>query len=175
MTYRGDLAAAALAAALSAPSSAQTPTTPPAPAAQSTMAGTLRSTPLEPFVYQPAAEVAAMTHFPDKKTHSKVISDHEYYWVEYVTRGDSGNNAEAHGHWYDYIHVLDGEGTITVGGTQDGARDAGNQEMRGGTLNGAKTITLKPGDRLVIPPGLPHLFTATKGNTFTYLIFKQRA
>ena len=176
MTCRICLAALALAAAFSTPSFAQMssaqPTTPPA--AQSTTTGSLRATPVEPFVYQPAAEVAAMTHFPDRKTHSKVVVDHENYWIEYVTRGDSGNNPEAHGHWYDYIHVLDGEGTITVGGTQDGARDAGNQEMRGGTLNGAKTITLKPGDRLVIPPGLPHLFTATKGNVFTYLIFKQR-
>ena len=33
---------------------------------------------------------------------------------------------------------------------------------------------LHPGDRLVIPPGLPHLFTATAGHTFTYVIFKQK-
>ena len=70
--------------------------------------------------------------------------------------------------------MLDGEGTIQYGGTQDGARDAGNAEIRGGTLNGAKTITLHAGDRLVLPPGLPHLFGATSGNTFTYLIFKHK-
>jgi len=140
----------------------------------STPAPTLRATPFEPFLYQTAKEVDALTHKPDGKVASAVVSDHEYYYVEYVTRADSGNNPEAHGHWYDYIHVLGGEGTITYGGTQPGARDVGQAEMRGGTLEGAKTITLHPGDRLVIPPGLPHLFSATKGNTFTYLIFKQR-
>lgn len=157
-------------AALAMPSMAQSQ----APAAQAAPAGTLRSTPVEPFLYQPAAEVKAMTQWPDRKSHSKVVSDHEYYFIEYVTRGDSGNNPEAHGHWYDYIHVLDGEGTVTYGGSQDGGRDTGNAEIRGGALNGAKTITLHAGDRLVMPPGMPHLFTATKGNTFTYLIFKQR-
>jgi quercetin dioxygenase-like cupin family protein len=135
---------------------------------------TLRSTPFEPFIYQPAAQVEALTHKPDGKTASAVVSDHEYYYIEYVTRGPTGNNPEAHGHWYDYIHVLAGEGTITYGGTQQDAKDVGQAEMRGGTMVGARTITLRPGDRLVIPPGLPHLFTATPGNTFTYLIFKQR-
>ena len=90
-----------------------------------------------------------------------------------MSPGRSTPPSEAHGHWYDYIHVLDGEGTITYGGTQQGAHDAGDLEMRGGALVGGKTITLHPGDRLVIPPGLVHLFTATPGHTFTYLIFKQ--
>ena len=156
------------------PASAQTQP-PAAPlTAQTAAGGTLRATPPDSFVYQPAAEVKALSQWPDRKTHSKVVVDHENYFVEYVTRGDSGNNAETHGHWYDYIHVLDGEGTITYGGTQDGARDVGNAEIRGGTINGAKTIPLNAGDRLVLPPGLPHLFTATSGNTFTYLIFKHK-
>ena len=42
------------------------------------------------------------------------------------------------------------------------------------TLVGGKFQLLHPGDRLVIPPGVPHLFTAIPGHTFTYLIFKQR-
>ena len=156
------------------PVSAQTQP-PAAPlTAQTAAGGTLRATPPDSFVYQPAAEVKALSQWPDRKTHSKVVVDHENYFVEYVTRGDSGNNAETHGHWYDYIHVLDGEGTVTYGGTQDGARDVGNAEIRGGTNNGAKTIPLHSGDRLVLPPGLPHLFTATSGNTFTYLIFKHK-
>jgi hypothetical protein len=131
------------------------------------------ATPFDAFVYQPAAEVAALTHRTDGKPQSKIVIDHETYFIEYVTR--VVNTApEAHGHWYDYIHVLDGEGSITYGGVQQGATDAGQQEMRGGTLVGGKFQLLHPGDRLVIPPGMPHLFTAIPGHTFTYLIFKQR-
>jgi hypothetical protein len=131
------------------------------------------ATPFDAFVYQPAAEVEAMTKLKDGRSASRIVIDHETYFIEYVTRGIN-TQPEAHGHWYDYIHVLSGEGSITYGGTQDGATDAGQLEMRGGKLVGGKTQILHPGDRLVVPPGLPHLFTATPGNTFTYLIFKQR-
>ena len=31
-----------------------------------------------------------------------------------------------------------------------------------------------PGDTALIPPGMPHIFTATPGHTFTYLIFKHK-
>src|SRR5215472_16477021 len=133
----------------------------------------LHTSPNDAFVYQPAKEVEAMTHRTDGKPQSKIVIDHENYFIEYVTRVVN-TQSEAHGHWYDYIHVLDGEGTITYGGTQQGAHDTGDLEMRGGALVGGKTVTLHPGDRLVIPPGLVHLFTATPGHTFTYLIFKQK-
>jgi mannose-6-phosphate isomerase-like protein (cupin superfamily) len=157
------LAAAAL-AALPFTASAQTSAPAPPPP---------HATQFEPFVYQPAAEVEAMTHKPGGKTVSVITSDHETYFIEYVTRGIN-TAPEAHGHWYDYIQVLDGEGSITYGGTQEGATDSGQLEMRGGKLVGGKLQLLHPGDRLVIPPGLPHLFTAIPGHTFTYLIFKQR-
>ncbi len=139
------------------------PAAPPAP----------HATGFDGFLYQPRAEVEALTHRSDGKPQSKIVIDHETYYIEYVTRVVN-TQPEAHGHWYDYIHVLDGEGSITYGGTQEGGTDAGQQEIRGGRLVGGKLQLLHPGDRLVIPPGLPHLFTATPGHTFTYLIFKQR-
>ena len=149
-------------ASLPLAASAQT-AAPPAP----------HTTPPDAFVYQPAAEVEALTHRTDGKPQSKIVIDHENYFIEYVTRVIN-TNAEAHGHWYDYIHVLDGEGSITYGGVQEGAKDVGQLEMRGGKMVGGTFQLLHPGDRLVIPPGMPHLFTATPGHTFTYLIFKQR-
>jgi quercetin dioxygenase-like cupin family protein len=134
----------------------------------------LHSTPTDPVVFQPAAEVEAMTRLADgKTTASKIVVDHENYFIEYVTRA-ANTQAEAHGHWYDYVHVLAGEGTVTYGGTQEGGRDTGDLEVRGGTLVGAKTQLLHAGDRIVLPPGVPHLFTGTPGHTLTYLIFKQR-
>ena len=167
MPIRRFLIVAAL-AALPLTASAQTPagmaTAPPAP----------HTVPFDAFVYQPAADVEAMTHRTDGKPQSKIVIDHENYFIEYVTRVIN-TNAEAHNHWYDYIHVLDGEGSITYGGTQDGGTDSGLGEIRGGKLVGGKLQILHPGDRLVIPPGMPHIFTATPGHTFTYLIFKQKA
>ena len=164
MTFHRLLIVAAL-AALPLAASAQ-PQGAPAPAAP-------HNTSFDAFIYQPAANVAAMTHRTDGKPQSKIVIDHENYFIEYVTRVIN-TNAEAHNHWYDYIHVLEGEGSITYGGTQEGGTDSGLGEIRGGKLVGGKFQILKPGDRLVIPPGMPHIFTATTGHTFTYLIFKQR-
>ena len=165
MTFHRLLIVAAT-AALPLAASAQ-PQGAPAPAAPHT-------TGFDAFVYQPAADVAAMTHRTDGKPQSKIVIDHENYFIEYVTRVIN-TNAEAHNHWYDYIHVLEGEGSITYGGIQEGGADSGLGEIRGGKLVGGKFQILKPGDRLVIPPGMPHIFTATPGHTFTYLIFKQKA
>ncbi len=134
----------------------------------------LRATPPEGFKFIPAADIAALMARPGGATGSGVVSDHENYYIEYVTRADHGNNAEAHGHWIDYVNVLAGEGTVTYGGTQDGAKDVGNREMRGGTLVGAQTLTLHPGDYLLMPAGVPHLFTGTPGNKLTYVIFKMK-
>jgi quercetin dioxygenase-like cupin family protein len=161
MTFRRLLTIAALAAL------------PFTASAQPTAATAPHTTPFDAFVYQPAAEVEALTHRTDGKPQSKIVIDHENYFIEYVTRVIN-TNAEAHNHWYDYIHVLDGEGSITYGGTQEGGTDAGLGEIRGGRLVGGKLQILHPGDRLVIPPGMPHIFTATQGHTFTYLIFKQK-
>jgi quercetin dioxygenase-like cupin family protein len=160
MAFRRFLTVAAL-AALPLAASAQAP------------APTAHAVPFDAFVYQPASEVAALTHRTDGKPQSKIVIDHENYFIEYVTRAIN-TNAEAHGHWYDYIHVLDGEGSITYGGVQEGGKDTGQQEIRGGKLVGGTLQILHPGDRLVIPPGMPHIFTATPGHSFTYLIFKQR-
>jgi quercetin dioxygenase-like cupin family protein len=164
MTFRRFAILAALAAAPVTVFAQPAPAPAPAP----------HTIPADAFVYQPAAEVQALTHRTDGKPQSKIVIDHENYFIEYVTRVIN-TNAEAHNHWYDYIHVLEGEGSITYGGTQEGATDGGAGEMRGGRLVGGKLQLLHPGDRLVIPPGMPHIFTATPGHTFTYLIFKHKA
>src|ERR1700759_4636241 len=111
----------------------------------------LHTTPNHAFAYQPAGEVEAVTHPTDGKPQSKIVIDHENYFNEYVTRVIN-TNAEAHNHWYDYIHVLDGEGSITYGGTQEGGTDAGEGEIRGGKLVGGKVQLLHPGGGLGIPP-----------------------
>src|SRR6201985_66805 len=125
MTIRRFLVLAAL-AALPFAAAAQT-TAPPAP----------HTAPNDAFIYQPAAEVQALTHRTDGQPQSKIVIDHENYFIEYVTRVIN-TNAEAHNHWYDYIHVLDGEGSITYGGTQEGGTDAGQGEIRGGRVGGGE-------------------------------------
>ena len=152
---------------LTAPTMAQTPAPAPAPP-------TLRGTPTEAYKYLSTDEIARLAFRPGP-VNSTVVSDHESYFIEFVKRGDSGNSTEAHMHWYDYITVLAGEGTITYGGTVANPNVANPEEPRGVTpMTGGTVQRLRPGDYLVIPPGLWHSFSATPGNTFNYVIFKQR-
>lgn len=133
----------------------------------------VRNTAPDGFKYLSAAEIAALMNKPANGPNpiASFVSDHENYYIEYVTRLNPGE-VEVHPHWADYMSVQSGEATLTTGGSVTGNRDTGQGEMRGGTLAGGSTITLKPGDFVAVPAGLPHLMNP-KGKV-TYLIFKVR-
>jgi mannose-6-phosphate isomerase-like protein (cupin superfamily) len=133
----------------------------------------VRATAPDGFKHLGAAEIAGLLNKPANGPNpiSSFVSDHENYFIEYVTRVADGE-VELHPHWIDYMSVQSGEATLTTGGTVTGARDTGAGEMRGGTQAGGNTITMKPGDYVAVPAGLPHRMTP-KGK-ITYLIFKVR-
>jgi len=147
------------------------------PAPTSTIAttpATMRGRPPEEFKFMTQAEVAKAAFRPGP-VNSTVVSDHENYWIEFVKRGDKGNRVEAHNHWIDYITVLAGEGTLTYGGTVSNPNMTNPNEPRGETtMTGGTTIMLHPGDYLVLPAGMWHIFGGTPGNTLSYVIFKAR-
>lgn len=135
---------------------------------------TMRGRPPEEFKFMTKADVAKAAFRPGP-VNSTVVSDHESYWIEFVKRGDKGNRVEAHNHWVDYITVLEGEGTLTYGGTVANPDVKNPSEPRGETtMTGGTTITLHPGDYLVLPAGMWHIFGGTPGNTLSYVIFKAR-
>lgn len=133
----------------------------------------VRNTAPDSFKYLSAADIAGLLNKPANGPNpiSSFVSDHENYYIEYVTRVAPGE-IEIHPHWADYMSIQSGEATLTTGGTVTGNRDTGAGEMRGGTQVGGSTITLKPGDYVAVPAGLPHLMVP-KGKV-TYLIFKVR-
>jgi mannose-6-phosphate isomerase-like protein (cupin superfamily) len=133
----------------------------------------VRNTAPDTFKYVSAADVAKMLNKPADGANpiASFISDHENYYIEFVTRLNPGE-VEIHPHWADYMSVQSGEATLTTGGAVTGNRDTGAGEMRGGTLAGGSTVTLKAGDFVAVPAGLPHLMNP-KGK-ITYLIFKVR-
>jgi quercetin dioxygenase-like cupin family protein len=147
----------------------------PAPAATTTTApATMRGKPPEEFKFMTQADVAKAAFRPGP-VNSTVVSDHENYWIEFVKRSDTGNRVEAHNHWVDYITVLAGEGTLTYGGTVANPNMTNPNEPRGETtMTGGTTILLHPGDYLVLPAGMWHIFGGTPGKTLSYVIFKAR-
>ncbi len=154
------IAVSLLAAAAIAPSAmAQTP---------------LRNLPAEGFKYLSAKEVEALTDKPGPGAKTAFPVDHENYYVEYAERSDKGNEPEVHSHWTHYIQVLSGEATLTYGGTVTKAHETGPGQIRGEAITGGMSKTVRTGDFMQIPAGMPHLFNVASGGKFRYVVFNTR-
>jgi len=105
-------------------------------------------------------------------TAASTIDSHDYYSALLATRNADGG-VETHAHFHDFMAILAGEVTLTYGGTQSGDFKSSNGNMLGGTILGGTTITLRAGDYVQIPAGMPHLMTQPK-NDLRYLVIKVR-
>jgi quercetin dioxygenase-like cupin family protein len=133
----------------------------------------LHSRPPVPFQFLSKAQIAQLMYRPGT-TQSYVVTDHENYDIEYVTRALITDHIENHVHWLDYVTVLDGEGTLAYGGKPVDPDYSNASEPRGTKMTGATIVPLHPGDYVVVPAGVWHSFSGTPGHTLTYVIFKQR-
>jgi len=135
----------------------------------------LRARPPEAFKYLSAKEVEAMTDKPGPGVKTGFPVDHEDYDVEYAQRTDKGNEPEVHTYRTHYIHVLSGEATLTYGGTVTNARESSPGQIRGDAITGGTSMTVRGGDFLQIPAGMPHLFEVKSPTVkFRYLVFNAR-
>src|SRR5882757_5757877 len=134
----------------------------------------LRSLPLEGFEYLSAKDVEALTAAPGPGAKTAFPVDHENYNVEYAQRSDKGNEPEVHAHNTHYIQVLSGEATLIYGGKVTNARESGPGQIRGDGITGGTTMTVRAGDFLQIPAGMPHLFNVAAGGKFRYVVFNTR-
>jgi quercetin dioxygenase-like cupin family protein len=134
----------------------------------------LRNLPAEGFKYLSAQEVEALTGKPGPGAKTAFPVDHENYYVEYAQRSDKGNEPEVHTHWTHYIQVLSGEASLTYGGTVTNAHETGPGQIRGDAITGGMTKTVRTGDFLQIPAGMPHLFNVASGGKFRYVVFNTR-
>jgi len=132
-------------------------------------AETVHKTPVDSFHRWTDKELLGLT-VGDK---SAVLSDHETFWIETLSRGKNGE-VELHDHWNDNIVVQQGEATLTYGGKMTGGREIEPGNWRGMAITGGESMTLHAGDVVVIPSGLPHLFSVEKGKSIRYLVFKSR-
>ena len=146
---------------------AQTPPTPAAPPPLHSRA------PLGYHVPFPRRARAKLMFRPGD-THSYVVTDHENFDVEFVERALITNHIENHVHWLDLVTVLEGEGTLAIGGTPVDAVYTNPAEPSGTRMTGARIVPLHPGDFVIVPAGVWHIFSGTAAHTLRYVIFKQR-
>jgi len=95
------------------------------------------------------------------------------YKVHASRRGEPGQ-AEIHTVDTDVIYVVDGSATLVTGGKVPDAKSIAPNELRGSKIEGGEEHQIAKGDAVVIPNGVPHQFTAVKGELH-YFVCKPTA
>ncbi len=83
----------------------------------------------------------------------------------------AGGQVEIHAHDTDLLWVTEGSATLITGGKAIGTKDKGPGEQVAEKIEGGVTRKVVKGDLIVIPPNIPHWFSAVDG-TFLYFVVK---
>lgn len=88
----------------------------------------------------------------------------------HASRRVAPGQAEVHMKDTDIIHVLEGSAEIVTGGRVVGGTPTGPDEIRGSAIEGGAARSLKPGDVMVVPDGVPHWFRDVTGPLLYYVV-----
>ena len=132
---------------------------------------------------KPGSAMAAVTArgatFVDAKTVSTAFAkgmpllETAGYKVHASRRVEPGQ-AEIHTLDTDVIYVVDGSATLVTGGKAIDAKEIAPNEIRGTKIEGGEEHQITKGEVIVIPNGVPHQFTAVKGELH-YFVCKPTA
>jgi uncharacterized protein GlcG (DUF336 family) len=78
--------------------------------------------------------------------------------------------AEIHTLDTDLIYMLDGSATFTTGGSVPDAKPIEPNELRGSTIVGGESRRIVKGDVVVVPAGVPYMFTNVQGPLNYYVV-----
>jgi hypothetical protein len=118
---------------------------------------------------------------------NSVLHDFPYWtrthamFIQHVSQSSSGDTAQQHLGYAQFIVIMGGTGTAVAGGELRSAQtlvEQGRQvpgELRGRTVAGGDTFQLNEGDLLSIPPNTPVQFKATSRGGLTYMVTKLNA
>jgi glc operon protein GlcG len=96
----------------------------------------------------------------------------ESYMV-HASRREKPGMAEIHTKDADIVYVLDGAATLVTGGTAVDTKVTEPDELRGSSISGGEAHSLKKGDVIIVPAGVPHWFKEVS-NPFLYYVVKAR-
>lgn len=63
----------------------------------------------------------------------------------------------------EFFHIIDGGGTLVLGGTMEDAKRSNPTNMGGKSIIGGTARRVAPGDFFIVPPNTPHWFSAIDG------------
>ena len=88
----------------------------------------------------------------------------------HASRRDRDGQAEVHTKDTDIVYVLDGTATLVTGGRVVNGTGTAADEIRGDAIASGESRRVVKGDVVVIPNGVPHLFTDVKGPFLYYVV-----
>jgi mannose-6-phosphate isomerase-like protein (cupin superfamily) len=104
-------------------------------------------------------------------TAGETLENYPGHFTMLTVRTASGG-AELHEHYSDLFFIVDGEATLTTGGTVLNPSSVGSGETRGTAVEGGVQRKLNKGDVVHISPNTPHQVSITKGHSITYFVAK---
>ena len=105
---------------------------------------------------------------PEGITQKADFGDH----ILSISHREHSGRVEIHQNKADVIVIQSGTATLVSGGVPvDLVRTAPN-ELQGSSIKRGVSRTVKPGDIIEIPVGVPHQFLLTPGTQITYLVVK---
>jgi mannose-6-phosphate isomerase-like protein (cupin superfamily) len=102
-----------------------------------------------------------------------LLVDEPAYQVD-AGRREAPGEAEYHEHVTDVMRVVQGTATVITGGELRDARAVAPGELRATSVEGGERHTLREGDVLAIPSGVPHQFVEVS-DPFLYFVVKVTA
>jgi glc operon protein GlcG len=92
----------------------------------------------------------------------------------HASRRIEPGQAEIHTLDTDVIYVVDGSATLVTGGQAIDTKEIAPNEIRGTKIEGGEEHQITKGEVIIIPNGVPHQFTAVKGELH-YFVCKPTA
>ena len=106
-----------------------------------------------------------------QKLATQALANFGGYNALMVHRAGPGE-AEFHETAADFTVIVDGAGTLILGGTVKDGHSTGAGEIRGPSIDGGKSYPVAPGDVINIPAKTPHQMTVPAGGNITYMVVK---
>jgi len=91
-------------------------------------------------------------------------------YMVHASHRDMNGVAEIHTLDTDLVYVLAGSATIVTGGAVPTAKPIEPNELRGTAIVGGESRRVARGDVVVIPAGVPHMFTDVQGPLDYYVV-----
>jgi glc operon protein GlcG len=88
----------------------------------------------------------------------------------HASRRDGAGMAEIHDTETDVLYVLDGAATLVTGGTVVGGTRTEPGQIRGSGIEGGQSRRIGKGDVVVIPNGVPYLFTDVQAPLLYFVV-----